>query len=111
MMLTGAADGAVYAWPFPFNYELNEHTLLENCDDKTPKFVCHLSSGRLLVIKDGGEINYLDLITHHQVESYSLPNFSTYLLMQVSPDKRRISLASKDGFITIYQGIYTYYFL
>ncbi|XP_033222136.1 WD repeat-containing protein 6 [Belonocnema kinseyi] len=104
-MLTGAADGSIYAWPFPFTHEPENSTILENPDKKNPKFACCLKSGTILVIKEGGEINCFDPVSHNLSGSHKLPKFSDYLLMQVSPDRRRISLASKDGFVTIYQEI------
>lgn len=104
-MLTGAADGSIYAWPFPFTHEPEDSSILENRDNKNPKFACCLRSGTILVIKEGGDINCFDPVTHNSSGSHKLPRFSDYLLMQVSPDRSRISLASKDGFITIYQEI------
>ena len=102
-MLTGAADGSIYAWPFPFTNEPEDYSLLGNRDEKSPKFACFLASGTILVIKDEGEINCFHPTNYNISGSYNLPKFSSYLLMQVSPDRNRISLASKDGSITIYQ--------
>lgn len=102
-MITGAADGSVYAWPFPFLNETDKICTLDDDRKKTPKFTCHLSSGAVLVIRDDGEMNIFDPITRCLNASFSISNFSSYLVIQLSPDRKRVSLASKDGFISIYE--------
>lgn len=104
-MITGAADGSVYVWPFPFINDPEKNITLGDEIKKTPKFTSYLSGGIIIVIRDDGEINLFDSVTHCLNASFSIPNFSSYLVIQVSPDRKRVSFASKDGFISIYEMI------
>lgn len=102
-MITGAADGSVYVWPFPFINEEKKNCTLGSEINKTPKFTCFLSDGTILVVRDDGEINFFNSITHCLTKSFSVSNLSSYLVIQLSPDRKRICFASKDGFISIYE--------
>lgn len=109
-IFTGGADGAVHIWPFISTPRQNLQILSLFKTDHVPKYVCYLNSGTLLIFHEGGMLTcYNNTLVLR--ESLYLERYSTYCIMQISSCRCYISFASRDGYITIYKGMYVYVYL
>ena len=108
IVFTGGADGSVNSWPFTSikNYIL-DNIILEDNKDLIPKHVTFGSSSDILIYtnsEDNRKILHFSNYNYNLVNSYSLPEYaSTYCIMELSPDKQYIALASIKGDITLYK--------
>ncbi|XP_063987430.1 tRNA (34-2'-O)-methyltransferase regulator WDR6 [Diachasmimorpha longicaudata] len=106
-ILTGGGDGGVNIWR---TTSLNPPSLIPllTYETKTPKFVSYLNSGALVVFLDGGDLLLYDVPNQRQGSPspqalMNLPRLKSYCLMQTSPDRKKIALASQDGHLIIYE--------
>ncbi|XP_012255908.2 WD repeat-containing protein 6 [Athalia rosae] len=102
-IITGGGDGAVHVWPLRENSSFETKIIpMENVHE-VPKHIGILSSSTLVFITQSGKI-----ITHNtelgiNVESIDLKLCTSYILMQISPNKKHIALASLNGYLTLYK--------
>ncbi|KAK2584051.1 hypothetical protein KPH14_006501 [Odynerus spinipes] len=100
-IFTGGADGAVHTWPFITVSSSNLQIMSLSKIYSVPKYISYLSTGTLLIFHEGG------MLTHYSnalcfKECLYLEKYNTYCIMQISPCRRYIGFASRDGYITIY---------
>ncbi|KAF7987520.1 hypothetical protein HCN44_003282 [Aphidius gifuensis] len=103
-IFTGGGDGAVNSWPLNTG-DKSELIPYLSYDNKTPKYVNYLASGNLIVFIDGGKLltyNSNNLMPNLTI---NLTRYESYCLMQLSPNRKLIGFASKNGDLTIYQEI------
>jgi len=104
-IFTGGADGSVYMWQT--TRHINPKIIsLPNIDTHSnPKFISYLKNGTLLIFNESGMLFCYDkekiLRTRYSLSSETQRN---YYIMQVSPNRSFIAFASREGYVTIYQG-------
>lgn len=103
-VITGGGDGAVHVWPLAENTNSQIECVLMKSLKDVPKHVGFLSSGTVVVITQTGK-----MITHNNEENSTIRSvdvelYSSYVVMQISPNRKLIALASLSGFLTIYEG-------
>lgn len=103
-IFTGGADGAVNVWSFKSS-NLSEKRLVYSSDqNRNPKFVFYTDFRSLLIFMDGGNLIYYCQRAKTIVNSLNLSRFSSHCVMQISPDRRKVALGSKEGYLEIYEG-------
>lgn len=75
-----------------------------------PKYVCHLSSGNLLIFNEDGHLFVFNRFHDNPyiVQSIYLVRYSMYCIMEVSVCRSYVCFASRDGYVTIYKGKTSY---
>lgn len=105
-IFTGGADGAINVWPVTTDCDTWKTELLPNDEScHTLKYICYLSSGTLVIVSEDGHLFCYDTKngSYDQTrEVLHLGRFSCYSVMQVSPCRRYICFASRDGCVAIY---------
>lgn len=106
-VLTGGADGSVYAWPVA---SCNSSEISLPYDDmrNIPKHISYLSSGTILLFDEKGTLLYYNRGDKTPSDSLYLEKYRSYCIMQVSPCRSSIAIASIEGYVIIYKGICTH---
>lgn len=105
-IFTGGADGSVCTWQTRRRIYPNVITLPHKVALSTPKFISCLRNGTLLILNESGMLFVYDkknMLFSKCFLTISLETRSHYI-MQVSPCRSFVAFASRDGYVTIYQG-------
>ncbi|CAG5103493.1 Similar to Wdr6: WD repeat-containing protein 6 (Mus musculus) [Cotesia congregata] len=102
-IFTGGANGGVNCWP------LNKPTpellpKLSFTDKQIPKYLSYLHCGTLVIFVDNGQLLTYDRELAPK-DSIILPRYKSYCLMQVSPNRKLIAFASKDGHVDLFHEV------
>ncbi|KAH0550310.1 WD repeat-containing protein 6 [Cotesia glomerata] len=102
-IFTGGANGGVNCWP------LNKPTTellpkLSFTDKQIPKYLSYLHCGTLVIFVDNGQLLTYDRELAPK-DSIILPRYKSYCLMQVSPNRKLIAFASKDGYVDLFHEV------
>ncbi|XP_019886764.2 WD repeat-containing protein 6 [Ooceraea biroi] len=105
-IFTGGADGSVCAWP-TMCCRNNPKIISLSSNDKcnVPKYISYLSSGTILIFNDTGTLLCYDKEATVPKASLHLEKYCAYCIMQVSPCRSFVALASREGEVTIYKEI------
>ncbi|XP_043272802.1 WD repeat-containing protein 6 [Venturia canescens] len=105
-IFTGGADGAVNVWPFESPIFPQERSIYTNDEKKNPKYVFYTQSRNILIFIDGGYLIHYCQEFGKLSTIFNSFRFSSYSVMQISPDRKKIALGSKDGYLEIYEEIF-----
>ncbi|XP_071571195.1 tRNA (34-2'-O)-methyltransferase regulator WDR6-like isoform X1 [Temnothorax nylanderi] len=102
MVYVGGGDGSVYMQPLE-NYKSPETISLSSNDTRNfPKYISYLHDGAIVVFTELGTLLHYNKEMMHK-NTIDLTK-DRYYIMQVSPDRKLVALASRDGYIVIYEG-------
>ncbi|XP_015430355.1 PREDICTED: WD repeat-containing protein 6 [Dufourea novaeangliae] len=102
-VITGGADGAVHAWSLVNNYMQKNVQLPTDSLCTSPKYVCCLNNGNVLIFNENGTLCVMNKLHSDPIESLYLERYSTYCVMEVSFCHSYICFGSRDGYIAIYK--------
>jgi len=97
----GGGDGSVYMQPFE-NYKSPETIFLSGDTCNFPKYICYLHDGAILVFTELGTLQYYNKEMMYKNTIYLTKD--SYYIMQVSPNRSLVALASRKGYVIIYEG-------
>ncbi|XP_011310169.1 WD repeat-containing protein 6 [Fopius arisanus] len=102
-LITGGGDGGLNTWSLSNSSPILSHRF--TYQKKTPKFVTYMHSGALAVFMDGGDLLYYNQTHQHSPPTTMivLRRLSSYCLMHISPDRKKLAFASQDGHVIIFQ--------
>lgn len=104
----GGGDGSVYMQPFQ-NYQSPKISFLPSSDTYNfPKCIAYLHDGAILVFTELGTLLYYNKEMMLKNTIYLTKNH--YYIMQVSPNRKFVALASRKGYVLIYKGRNVYYY-
>ena len=122
--VTGGADGGISLWPLhtyntdanllTFNGDLfGEHcTSTEGQNQNFPQRIGLTSKGNIVAVTDSGCLLYCTVLGGRQ-GSWRLVHqdkkLASYCLLEMSPCRQSVALASMDGYILVFKGKYEYY--
>lgn len=105
-IFTGGADGSVYVWPATCCNSPKIISLPSNDAHNIPKYISYLSSGTILIFNEKGTLLCYNKEEVMPRETLYLEKYCSYCIMQVSLCRSFVALASREGYVTIYNGIY-----
>lgn len=95
----GGGDGSVYMQPFE-NCKSPETIFLPGSDTcNFPKYISYLHDGAILVFTELGTLQYYNKEMMYKNTIYLTRN--SYYIMQVSPNRSLVALASREGYVKI----------
>lgn len=103
-IFTGGADGSVYVWSTRGCNNTKLISLPSGDKCNVPKYVSYLSSGTILIFNEKGTLLCYNKEELTPKATLYLEKYSTYCIMQVSPSRSFVALASREGETTIYEG-------
>lgn len=96
----GGGDGSIYTQPFE-SYKSPETIFLSSNDTcNFPKYISYLHDGSILVFTELGILLHYNKEMVHKNTIYLAKD--RYYIMQVSPNRSFIALASREGYLIIY---------
>lgn len=107
MIYVGGGDGSVYTQSFESYKSLETIFLPGSGTCNFPKYVSYLHDGSILVFSELGTLLHYNKEMVHKNIIYL--GKDCYYIMQVSPNRRFVALASRDGYVIIYKGRNVYY--
>jgi len=103
----GGGDGSVYMQSFEHYKNLEILFLPGNDTCNFPKYLSYLHNGTILVFTELGTLlHYNKEMVHKNTICLAKDR---YYIMQVSPNRCFIALASREGYVIIYRGKNVYY--
>lgn len=104
VIITGGGDGAVHRWPLSRDESFTtEYIPIENSLD-VPKHIGFLRSETMIAVTQRGRIITQNAKLGTEKKSFDNKIYSSYAIMQISPNRKRAALASLDGHLTVYEG-------
>ncbi|XP_015592338.1 WD repeat-containing protein 6 [Cephus cinctus] len=103
-IITGGGDGAIYQWPLEHN-NVEVDIVLKYDKTRIPKHVGFLNSGTILIFIEGRMLLYRNKADDYPRQFINVPKYSSYCVMQLSPSREYVALASKDGFLNLHKEI------
>ncbi|XP_012532224.1 WD repeat-containing protein 6 isoform X2 [Monomorium pharaonis] len=97
----GGSDGAVYMQPFEHYKNLETIFLPVNDTCNFPKYISYLHDGTIIVFTELGTLLHYNTEMVKKNTIYLLND--GYYIMQVSPSRNLVALASKEGYIITYK--------
>ncbi|XP_046616157.1 WD repeat-containing protein 6 isoform X1 [Neodiprion virginianus] len=102
-IITGGGDGAVHVWPLRANTNFVTKIIPLESSNDVPKHIGLLNSTSMVIITQTGK-----MLTHNKESglkevSLDTTKYASYIVMQISPDRKRVSLASLNGYLTLYE--------
>lgn len=103
-IFTGGADGSVYMWQTIRHINPKIISLPSNDTHNNPKCISYLRNGTLLIFNESGMLFCYDKGKMHTKYSLCSETHCNYYIMQISPNRSSVAFASREGYVTIYQG-------
>lgn len=104
--VTGGSDGAIRIWPFSaWEDECLSVFKINACTSLSPRRLVLTAPGHLVVsTADGGLLHYDLLKGNNGVLAFQDDRFANYCLLEASPCKVFVAIASITGHICIFSG-------
>jgi len=103
-IFTGGSDGSVYVWSTHCCNDPKIISLFNNDKCNVPRYISYLNSGTILIFNEKGMLLCYNKHETMPKMSLYLEKYCTYCIMQVSPCRSFVAIASKKGEIAIYEG-------
>lgn len=122
--MTGGADGGISLWPlhiyntgpnlltFPGNLFGEDCTNTEGQNQNFPRRIGLTSKGNIVAVTDSGCLLYCTVLGGGQGNwrlVHQDKKLASYCLLEMSPCRQFVALASMDGYILVFKGKYEYY--
>jgi hypothetical protein len=122
--VTGGADGGISLWPLrtyntdanllTFNGDLfgEDCTSTEGQNQNFPRRTGLTSKGNIVAVTDSGCLLYCTVLDGGQGNwrlVHQDKKLASYCLLEMSPCRQSVALASMDGYILVFKGKYEYY--
>ncbi|XP_012270919.1 WD repeat-containing protein 6 isoform X2 [Orussus abietinus] len=103
VIISGGANGAVHAWSFKQSQSCDTCCIPQESVNWLPKYVFFLNKDVTVILTTDGKLLHYSKNSNVLQESIDLQIFSNYCIMQVSPCRMMIALASRYGQVVIYE--------
>jgi hypothetical protein len=122
--VTGGADGGISLWPlhtdsavpnlltFHGNLFGQDFTSMKGNNQNFPRRIGLTSKDNIVAITDSGCLIYCTVLDSEQ-ENWKVVHqdekLASYCLLEMSPCRQYVALASMDGYILVFKGKFEYY--
>jgi hypothetical protein len=122
--VTGGADGGISLWPlltystvpnlltFHGNLFGEDCTTIEGQNQNFPRRIGLTSKGNIVAVTDSGYLLYCTVLGGKEGNwrlVHQDKKLASYCLLEMSPCRHSVALASMDGYILVFKGKYEYY--